>query len=146
MWMKSGEGWDIAKSSLVDKTFLKCIHICYQVPLMCIVQDTSKSSGSKTWREKTHLHKVSLCVCTFHSHEKSKPFWYIYTKNHLAGKTACVSRCSPDLVHFSSSILHLSQHFPQTVAHEVRPFRTAIITFQVLQDAQEECVHSHAVD
>ena len=62
MWMKSGGGWDIAKSSLVDKTFLKCIHICYQVPLMCIVQDTSKSSGSKTWRKK-HICTKSHRVC-----------------------------------------------------------------------------------
>ena len=58
---------------------------------------------------------------------------------------------------------------PETVTHEVRPFRTAIIAFQVLKDAaikktnvikaikartkflnrnlpQEECVHSHGVN
>ena len=68
-----------------------------------------------------------------------------------------LSRSSPALVPYSCCILHLPQHFPaegrdgggeasssceglpETVAHEVRPFRTAIITFQVLQDAGFQC-------
>ena len=63
------------------------------------------------------------------------------------------SRSSPALVPYSCCILHLPQHFPaegidgrgeasssceglpETVAHEVRPFHTAIIAFQVFKDA-----------
>ena len=61
------------------------------------------------------------------------------------------SRCLPAaLVPFPGNSFHLSQHFPalwklaeaisyrlpQTIAHIVRPLRTAIIAFQVLKEAR----------
>ena len=60
------------------------------------------------------------------------------------------SRCSPTaMVPLPCNSLHLSQHFPalqkvaealgyglpQTIAHVVRPLRTAIVAFQVLKEA-----------
>ena len=42
--------------------------------------------------------------------------------------------------------LHLTQDLLQLLGHVVRFLRRAVVPLQVLQEAEEECVHGHVVD
>ena len=47
---------------------------------------------------------------------------------------------------FSGSFLHFPQDFLETRGHVVRSLPASVVPLQILQEAEEESVHSHGVD